>query len=353
MGLLFFVSLVAFIISVSLTPVLRALAMRHDITAKPNHRTIHRKPIPLLGGISIFIAFVAGIVLVMTFGSNIYSKLVHENFAFVSGGLVILLLGIYDDIRGANAYQKFLAQIVAAVLVVALGYQIRTIILPFGAPIHLGWLSIPLTILWLVMMSNAFNLIDGLDGLASGVALGVSLTMMTISLWNGNLISAVPAGILAGALAGFLIFNFNPARIFLGDSGSLVIGFWLACFSINGTFRTSSAIAILVPIIIFSLPILDTSIAFLRRISKGMHPFKADKKHLHHRLLYLGLSQRQAMLILTGVSCFWGMMAFFIVALDNRYSLLIATFVLFTIYFGIRSLIPGKLFVIRSSKTNS
>lgn len=335
MMLLICASLLTFAVSIILIPKVKKIALRYDVVAKPNNRTIHSVPIALLGGIGVYFAYITGIFLIFLFAKEDYKELLQENLSFILGGTLILLLGIYDDIKGANCYQKFIVQILAAIVVIYAGYQINSIVNPFGGLIELGWLSIPLTILWLVAISNAFNLIDGLDGLATGVGLGASLTMMVISLWNGNLISALPAGILASALAGFLIFNFNPAKIFLGDSGSLVIGFWLACFSINGTFRTSSAIAILIPIVIFSLPLLDTLIAIIRRLWKGVHPFKADRQHIHHRLLYMGFSQRQAALLLNGISYFWGAIAFSIVVLDNKYSLFLSALVLFPIFIGL------------------
>jgi len=353
MILLISASLFAFAMSIILTPKIRKIAYYFDITAKPNHRTIHHTAIPLMGGIAVFLAYVVGIIIIYAFSGGKYTELLNENLAFISGGLLILFLGIYDDIKGATCYQKFIVQILAAVVVIYAGYQITSIVNPFGGLIELGQLSIPLTILWLVAISNAFNLIDGLDGLATGVGLGASITMMIISLWNGNLISALPAAILASALAGFLIFNFNPAKIFLGDSGSLVIGFWLACFSINGTFRTSSAIAILIPIVIFSLPLLDTLLAIVRRLRKRIHPFKADRQHIHHRLLYMGLSQRQAALLLNGISYFWGTIAFFIVVLDRKYSLFLAALVMLTIFLGLRGLGFFSHFILRglNSKT--
>lgn len=338
MILLVSASLLAFVVSVSVTPVVKKFALKHDLVARPNHRTIHLKPTPLLGGTAVYLAYLAGIFLIYLFSGSAYTELLTENLSFILGGTLILFLGIYDDAKGASSYQKFSIQILASLVVIGSGYRISEIVNPFGGLIQLGWLSYPITIFWLVTISNAFNLIDGLDGLASGIGLGASIMMMFVSLWNSNLVSALPAAVLAGAIAGFLIFNFNPAKIFLGDSGSLVIGFWLACFSINGTFRHESAIAILIPIILFSLPILDTFMAFFRRVRLGIHPFKADQKHIHHRLLFLGLSQRQAMLVLSGISYLWGALAFGLVVLGNQFSLIISSVVLVSIFLGLKQL---------------
>ena len=331
-------SLLALAFSINLTPGVMKVALKYNLTAKINNRTIHKKPVPLLGGTAVYVAYLAGITLVYFFSSGKYEALLHENLSFIFGGTLILLLGIYDDIKGASCYEKFSVQILAALVVIWLGYRITAVVNPFGGVLELGWVSYPITVFWLVSISNAFNLIDGLDGLATGIGLVAALTMLLVSLWTGNLISALPAGILAGAIAGFLIFNFNPAKIFLGDSGSLVIGFWLACFSINGTFRTESAVAILVPMFVFGLPILDTFMAFFRRVRKGVHPFRADRQHLHHRLLYLGLSQRQVMLLLVGISLFWGMLGFVLVALGLQFSLIFAAVVLSSIFWGLKIL---------------
>lgn len=338
MVLLVCAALLAFGVAILLTPQVKNLAHRYDITAKPNHRTIHLHTTPLLGGTAVYLAYLVGIFLVFLLAREKYAALLSENLSFILAGTLVLLLGIYDDIKGASSYEKFSVQIIAALVVILSGYQISTIVNPFGGVIKLGWFSYPITILWLVTISNAFNLIDGLDGLASGIGLGAALIMMLVALWGQNLVSALPAAILAGAIAGFLVFNINPAKIFLGDSGSLVIGFWLACFSINGTFRTENAVAIVIPIIVFSLPILDTFMAFFRRVRRGIHPFRADRKHIHHRLLYLGLNQRQVMLVLVGISYAWGLVAFGMVALGNPFSLVLTALVLGSIILGLRHL---------------
>lgn len=331
-------AILALAFSANLTPGVMKVALKYNFTAKINQRTIHQKPVALLGGTAVYVAYLAGIALVYFFSEGKYDALLQENLSFILGGTLILLLGIYDDIRGASCYEKFSVQILAALVVIWSGYRITAIINPFGDVFELGWMSYPITVFWLVCISNAFNLIDGLDGLASGIGLVAALTMMGVALWNGNLTSALPAAILAGAIGGFLIFNFNPAKIFLGDSGSLVIGFWLACFSINGTFRTESAVAIIVPMFVFGLPILDTFMAFFRRLRKGVHPFRADRQHLHHRLLFLGLSQRQVMLVLVAISSFWGVLGFGLVALGHQFSLVFAAVVLSSIYWGLKIL---------------
>lgn len=347
MGLLLCTCLLAFSVSIALTPLVRKLAFRFDAVAKPNHRTIHKELMPRLGGVAVFVAFLIGIMLIIIFTDEKFAALHREALVFLLAGSFILGLGIYDDIKGANCYQKFSVQLISGLIVILFGYKITAIVNPFGDPISLGIFSLPFTLLWIVGITNAINLIDGLDGLAAGISLGAACIMMFISLWFGNLISAFPAAILAGAIGGFLIYNFNPAKIFLGDSGSLLIGFLLACFSINGTFRDASAVAIYIPMVVLGIPILDTILAMLRRIRKRIHLFQADKEHIHHRLLQLGFSHKHAVLLLNGISYSWGVIALTIYIFDKPYSLLLLLPVLATVWHGLKKLGFGKYFLIK------
>jgi len=350
MVLLFCTFLLAFSVSIALTPLVKKIAFKYDVCAQPNHRTVHKGSIPRLGGLSVFIAFGAGILAILLFPDSQYDVLKRETLIFLLGGSLILFLGIYDDVKGANCYQKFGVQLLAATIVTLFGYKITTILNPFGGSVSLGIFNVPFTILWIILITNALNLIDGLDGLAAGISLGAACIIIFVSLWFGNLISAFPAAILAGAIGGFLIYNFNPAKIFLGDSGSLFIGFMLACFSINGTFRNSSGVAIYIPIIVLGIPIIDTLLAIVRRTRKGVHLFKADKEHIHHRLLQLGLSHRGTVLLLHCVSFSWGLVAFAIAITGTQYSLLLLLPVFGTIVIGLRKLGFGKYFLIKSSR---
>jgi len=340
--------LLALSVSIGLTPYVRKLAFKSGAVARQNHRTIHTGVIPRLGGIAIFMAFLAGILLMIIFTGDKFAVLTREALVFLFAGSIILLLGIYDDIKGANSNQKFIVQLFSATIVILFGYKITAVVNPFGEPIALGIFSVPFTLLWIVGITNAINLIDGLDGLAGGISLGAVCIMLFISLWFENLISAFPAAILAGAIGGFLIYNFNPAKIFLGDSGSLLIGFLLACFSINGTFRDSSAIAIYIPMVVLGIPILDTSLAIIRRIRKGIHLFQADKEHIHHRLLKLGMSHKNAVLLLNAVSYSWGIVAVTIFVFNNPYSFLLLLPILATIIVGLKKLGFVKYFLVKN-----
>ena len=348
MTLLFITSIVAFFVTIILTTLVRKMAFKYNINAKPSPRSVHKNRTPLLGGIAIFIAFVISFLIIALFADQQLQALIREIFVFLIGGFLILLLGIYDDIKGASCYQKFSVQILAAMIVILFGYKISAIANPFGGQLVLGVFSIPLTLFWIVGISNAINLIDGLDGLAAGISFGATCMMVFISLWFGNIASAFPAAILAGSLAAFLIFNFNPAKIFLGDSGSLTLGFMLACFSINGTFRESSAVAMLIPIIVLGIPITDTLLAVVRRLRKGVHPFVADSEHIHHRLLHLGLSHKQVVLLMSAISYSWGIIAVVIFISGTRYSLALLLLILGTMVWGLRKMGFAQYFFIRN-----
>ena len=218
----------------------------------------------------------------------------------VRGRRIIALLGLYDDLRGANATKKFLIQFAVAGLLFKLGFRFDVIANPFGEPIALGWASLPVTMLWVVGVINAMNLIDGLDGLAGGVALVAVITTFLVSLQRGHPLMMLFSSALAGAIVGFLFYNFNPASIFMGDTGSMFLGFVLAATAIQTNQKASTAVAVLIPGIALGLPIMDTLLAIGRRAVRGRPLFQADKEHIHHKLLDRGLSHRQAVLILYG-----------------------------------------------------
>jgi UDP-GlcNAc:undecaprenyl-phosphate/decaprenyl-phosphate GlcNAc-1-phosphate transferase len=299
---------VAFILSMFcatiLTPIIRSLARRaglldHALSA----RKIHGRPIPRLGGIAIVIAFYAPLLGLLVFQTNVGELFLAERNHVIGlfvGGLIIALLGLYDDLRGAGAGRKFLVQFLVAGLLYYLGFRFDVIANPLGSPIMLGWLSAPFTVLWVVGVINAMNLIDGLDGLAGGVALIAVVTTFLVSLQRGHPIMVLFSSALAGSIIGFLFYNFNPATIFMGDTGSMFLGFVLASTAIQTNQKASTAVAVLIPGITLGLPIMDTLLAILRRAIRGRPLFQADKEHIHHRLLASGLTHRQAVLVLYG-----------------------------------------------------
>jgi len=305
---------VAFVLSLVtaavLTPVARRLARRIGaIDHALSSRKIHVAPIPRLGGIAIVCAFFAPLTALLFANSGVGRLFVAEPREVVglfAGGTIIAALGIYDDLKGAGAKTKFTVQFAVAGLMYALGYRIDQIANPFGAPIPLGLLGLPFTLLWIAGIINAINLIDGLDGLAGGVALVKVGITFVFALLHGDPLMVLFTASLAGAILGFLRYNFNPATIFMGDTGSMFLGFVLATTAIQTHQKSATAVAILVPIIALGLPIADTLLAMGRRAARGAPLFQADREHIHHRLLARGLTQRQTALVLYAVSAFLG-----------------------------------------------
>ncbi|MDX6577432.1 MAG: UDP-GlcNAc:undecaprenyl-phosphate/decaprenyl-phosphate GlcNAc-phosphate transferase, partial [Blastocatellia bacterium] len=308
--------------SLTLTPLLRRFCERYQILDEPrDQRRVHLKAVPRLGGIAIFLSL--GIALsVLPLVNNLLTQTLRpqlrEIVVFLICGSLVLLLGVYDDLRGANAWVKFAGLAGATVLFYVLGGRIGGLSIPFvgNVTLHpvLGFL---LTLVWVVGIANAFNLIDGVDGLATGSALFSSLVLFTVSLIQGNALVAVIALVLTGALTGFLRYNFNPASIFLGDSGSLFVGFALAMLSVQGSQKASTAVAVAIPILAFALPVVDTSVAIARRFISGKPIFQGDREHIHHMLLERGWSQRRVALVLYGVSALFGLLAMLFVNSGN------------------------------------
>jgi UDP-GlcNAc:undecaprenyl-phosphate/decaprenyl-phosphate GlcNAc-1-phosphate transferase len=300
--------------SLALTPLLRRLCERYRLVDEPGDgRRVHQKAVPRLGGIAIFLSLLISLS-ALALVKNLLTQAVRPDLkqilAFLACGFLVLLLGIYDDLRGANATVKFLGLAVITALFYALGGRIEHLSIPF-----IGGVSLPpvigfvLTMIWVVGIANAFNLIDGVDGLATGSALFSSLVLLIVSLLQGKASVAVCALVLTGALAGFLRYNFNPASIFLGDSGSLFVGFSLAALSILGSQKASTAVAVAIPILAFGLPVVDTAVAIGRRFLSGRPIFEGDREHIHHMLLQRGWSQRRVALVLYGVSAAFGLLA--------------------------------------------
>jgi UDP-GlcNAc:undecaprenyl-phosphate GlcNAc-1-phosphate transferase len=308
---------VAFIVSILcgtiLTPLIRQLAHKKGLLDHAlSSRKIHGRPVPRLGGVGIVIAFYMPLVGLLLFQSGVGQMFLAERNKVIGlfvGGLAIALLGVYDDLRGAGAGRKFFVQFAVAALMYAFGYRIDILANPFGEPLHLGWASLPFTLFWIVGVINAMNLIDGLDGLAGGVALVAVLTTFLISLERGHPLMVLMSSALAGAIVGFLFYNFNPATIFMGDTGSMFLGFVLSTSAIQTNQKSSTAVAVLIPGIALGLPIMDTLLAMGRRALRGRPMFQADKEHIHHKLLARGLTHRQAVLVLYGFCVLLGAFA--------------------------------------------
>ena len=271
----------------------------------PNERKIHTKPISRIGGVAIWISTMLTFLCLVLLSYYPYGKLMS---GILLGGSLMFLLGLVDDVYGLGAKFKLFMQISIATVAYLLGVKISSV--PFFGGIDLGLLSYPITLLWIVGISNALNFIDGVDGLAGSVVTvnAITLAILAITLNPPNPISALIGFILAGAMLAFLTFNFNPAKIFMGDSGALFSGFLLAAISITGVMKVAT-IAILLPFVVLAVPIIDITYSSLRRICKGTSPFVADAEHIHHKLLHAGFSQKKTVVIMTSVAILSGALA--------------------------------------------
>jgi UDP-GlcNAc:undecaprenyl-phosphate GlcNAc-1-phosphate transferase len=305
--------MIAFVVTLFATPLCRRLAMRTGALVVPAARSMHSQPVPHLGGVAIGAGVIAALVTMAT-GGELPVAVV------VVGGLLILVLGVIDDFRPLCPRTKLLGQLVAALVLVVGGVRVSFLSNPFGDMIIIGYWGIPLSIAWVVALTNVVNLSDGLDGLAAGIVSIASLTLLYVAWHQGQPHIVVATAAVAGGALGFLPHNFNPARIFMGDAGSMFLGYILAAISIQGAFKGAAAVTLVVPVLALGLPMIDFLFAVLRRAANGKPIYEADAGHLHHRLLRLGLSQRQAVVLLYVVSMVFGATAMLMTALNLRQS---------------------------------
>lgn len=303
----------SFAVSLTVTPFIARLAFKIGAVDKPNKRKIHDTIMPRLGGLAVFLGFTASALLLLPSQSKVGGPLL--------GGTVILLVGILDDVFDIPPKLKLLGQIFAAGIVVWSGTIVHFVNNPFDGYLYFDtpWISIPVTIFWIVAVTNAVNLIDGLDGMASGVSVIALLTFAAISYQIGQSTVSLLAIILAGAVLGFLRYNFFPAKIFLGDSGSMFLGFMISVLSVQGLLKGVTLIAFVVPIVVLGVPIFDTVFAIYRRYREHKPIFEADKKHIHHRLLNRGLSHRQTVLVIYCISLFFSLSALLMIRNVNLF----------------------------------
>lgn len=316
---LLFLGVFAFSLVVSFiaTRQVRDLATRRGWVALPQgSRHVHQTALPRLGGVAIFVAFSLSISLWLVF-SLAFPRLL---IGFAPGTLLriyipaclIFCVGIYDDLRGAGPFFKFATQAVAAAMLFAGGMRVSDVPLLFGTHSFPWFVGLPLTILWVAAITNAFNLIDGLDGLAAGSGLFSTLVFFVVALVDHSWFGALMSVALAGSILGFLRFNFNPATIFLGDSGSLFIGFVLSALALAGAQKAPTLVAVAIPVVSFGLPILETLLSILRRLISGRPIFTADREHIHHKLLQMGFSHRQVVMVLYAVSALFALLSLFL-----------------------------------------
>ena len=298
---------VAAVLSYFFTPPVKNFAHKVGAIDVPKDaRRMHKKPLPRLGGLAIYGGFLCSIL--------IFGQLDETMLCVLLGAAIIVALGIFDDVLALGAKLKFVVQIVAAAIPVCIGdlqIGLFTNLNPLSDTpfVHLGILAVPVTIIWIVGITNAVNLIDGLDGLAVGVSSIAAITMLAVALLTGNMPIAITMAALAGACIGFMPYNLNPAKIFMGDTGSTFLGYMLATVSIMGLFKFYAVISFAVPFLILGLPIFDTANAIIRRVAAGRSPMSPDRGHVHHKLIDMGFNQKQAVAILYAISATLGLTA--------------------------------------------
>lgn len=309
----FFISLV---LSLVFIPLIRNFSIKNKILDDPSRssRTIHQRLIPRTGGIGIVIAFMSpliGLFFVQSGVGAVFTSDFKMAISLLVGGVLIAIIGFIDDLHGIRASRKFILQSCVAILSYIMGFKIQSLSLPFIGVIEMGVFAPIITILWIVGIINAINLIDGIDGLAAGVAFFVCVTNFIFGFAANNIIICLISSALGGALLGFLYYNFNPASIFMGDTGSMFIGYILATSSLWSSMKKGTTVALLIPIISLGLPIMDTFVAMFRRFILKRPLFSPDRGHIHHRLLQKGYSQKKTVGILYGISIFFALIAIF------------------------------------------
>jgi len=333
--LLFFAS---FLISYLITPIIRNTAQRFKAFDLPDRRKIHSCAIPRIGGIAIYLGFMVPLLashLLPNFPLRFPGQTGH---LFFVGTTLIFLLGVLDDFRGLDAWKKLPVQIIAAIFIALDGYQINSFPLPFGGSLDLGPFGLIVTVFWLVGLGNAINLIDGLDGLAGGISTIGALTLFSVLLMAGNVESAGLPILLAGSTIGFLRYNFYPAKIFMGDSGSLFLGFTLGAVALQSFQELTVTVPLLVPIVALGIPIADTLFSMVRRFINGTSIFSADKEHFHHKLILKGFTHRQAVLLLYAISASLGLASIIMTMIGHQVSFYALPILAFGLVGGLRFL---------------
>jgi UDP-GlcNAc:undecaprenyl-phosphate/decaprenyl-phosphate GlcNAc-1-phosphate transferase len=307
---LFFIAIgISLGLNILIMPLIIRIAHKNKLYDLPDQRKIHTGLIPRLGGIGIFISFMVSIILTSVIFQYVFKKDLEDvsnlRILFVIAGFCIIhILGLVDDLKNQKAVLKLIIQIIAAVIVTAGGYLIESVSIPYIGVIQFSWLAYPVTILWIIGITNSVNLVDGMDGLAGGISAFASFSMGIIALLQGQLLTAILAFGLFGATAGFLVYNLPPAKIFMGDSGALLLGFALSVIPLMGISTISSLSTMIVPITLLMVPIVDTTAAIIRRLRKKQTIMAPDKEHIHHKLLGMGFSDKRILGLIYGI-CFY------------------------------------------------
>lgn len=325
--------LVALLVGLLMTRAAKALALRFGVVDRPDARRVHKGVVPRMGGLGIYCGFIAGALVYMLSHPNL--TLAGEPLGLLLSATIVFITGLVDDVRSIRPTTKLAGQLLAALVFVGFGGYVKFLSNPFGGDIiYVDYWGIPVTLLWLVGISNAVNLIDGLDGLASGVSIISACTLAVVSLSHGYNLPAALLFVLAAATLGFLRYNFSPASIFMGDSGSLTLGFVLGAISIMGFAKGATIVALVIPILILAIPIMDTFFAIIRRLIEHRPIMQPDKGHLHHRLLAKGLSHKQTVLIIYAITMFMGCIAILMPLLSPLVSVLLVLGALALVFLG-------------------
>jgi UDP-GlcNAc:undecaprenyl-phosphate GlcNAc-1-phosphate transferase len=307
--------LIAFLISVTVVlwtiPDVKTIGLRLGIVDRPNARKIHQDPVVRVGGVSIFVGTLTALTIVWRLGGflSVSPEKEWEFWGVTLGSIAFFFIGLADDLFNLSPISRLIMQLAVASVSWFMGVRIDFLSIPFGSLIHIDWISLPVTVIWLVGMANAINWIDGVDGLAAGVSGIAAVVMLIVTLFMNQPAAALIAAALAGGALGFLRYNFNPAQIFMGDGGAYFMGFTLAGIGVIGLVKGTAITAVLLPYLILAVPILDMSAVIFSRISKGKSPFIADKSHLHHWLLKAGISQRLTVLFIYALTLWVGSLA--------------------------------------------
>ncbi len=314
-------------------------------------RKLHTKPVPRVGGLAVVLALSIPLVVLASWNGTLGVVPIGRDpllGALVGGGSLILALGVWDDLLGARAWLKFGVQILAALLVCAAGVTIDGFAIPFYGVLHLGWAAIPVTVFWIVLVTNAINLIDGMDGLAGSVVAMAGMTLLVMNWINGDAVAAVILAAVVGATLAFLVYNVNPASIFLGDAGSLTLGFLLAVVSIDASQKAYTVFSVVGAVLILALPIFDLSMAVVRRALTGKPLFAADQHHIHHLLLRRGLSQRQSVILLAGAAAVIQVLALVLIYASDAVSAFVILLLVPLVALVVRGL--GYIDIIRNGR---
>ena len=346
---------VSLLISLLLTPFLRDLSIRRNwVDAPVGGRKIHTKPIPRLGGVAIIISMIVPILGLWAWDNRLSLQVTNDIpllYSFFGGTAILALIGIWDDLYNLRAIVKLGAQICAALVVFMAGIQIEVVTLPLYGPIYLGIMSLPITVFWFVLVINAVNLIDGMDGLAGSVVVLSGATLFIMGVIEENNVAALLLVAMVGASLGFLVFNLNPASIFLGDTGSMFLGFVLALAAVHSSQKSYTLFSIVSAFMVLALPIFDLVMAVSRRFLSGRPLFSADQHHIHHQLLRRGLSQRQSMGMLFLAALFLEGLALVSIYADDRIAAICMIAMLPIAFFAVRFL--GYRQVIRKARSNN